>query len=118
MRRLLRRHDVAVAPRIAAAGQDAGLRIDGNALHAAHLHRPVGTGHDVVAALAQLGLDVGREAPLEQQAKTIRSLLRITVDEQRSWADEYAAWRHWRTAVEALGVLVLQQSATMSTSDR
>jgi Zn-dependent peptidase ImmA (M78 family) len=49
-------------------------------------------------------------ADVEQQAKTIRRLLRITVDEQRSWADEYAAWRHWRAAVEALGVLVLQQT--------
>src|SRR4051812_38017595 len=49
---------VAVAPRIAAAGQDAGLRIDGNALHAAHLHRPVGPCRDVVTALAQLGLHI------------------------------------------------------------
>ena len=43
----LRRHTVAIAAGIAAAGEDAGFRIDRHALHAAHLHRP-------------FGMDVGR----------------------------------------------------------
>lgn len=46
----------------------------------------------------------------DEQAQAIRRLLGVTVDEQLSWKDEYGAWRQWRAAVEALGVLVLQQT--------
>src|SRR5436190_6952742 len=65
------RHAVAVAPRVAAAGHDAGRGIDRDALHAAYLHGPVGTGHDGVAALAQGALHVGWQAPLEQHVAPV-----------------------------------------------
>lgn len=47
---------------------------------------------------------------VEQQATAIRQHLGVTLNEQRSWSDDYAAWRGWRAAVEGLGVLVLQQT--------
>jgi Zn-dependent peptidase ImmA (M78 family) len=46
----------------------------------------------------------------EDQAAKIRRLLGVTFNEQLSWKDEYVAWKQWRAAVEALGVLVLQQT--------
>lgn len=49
-------------------------------------------------------------ADTDEQAESIRRLLGVTFDEQLSWRDEYEAWRRWRSAVEALGVLVLQQT--------
>ncbi|RJQ50217.1 MAG: ImmA/IrrE family metallo-endopeptidase [Nitrospiraceae bacterium] len=38
----------------------------------------------------------------------LRSILGITPDEQLGWESEWQAWRRWREAVEALGVLVFQ----------
>lgn len=38
----------------------------------------------------------------------LRQLLRVTVEEQLGWRDDWQAWRRWRTAVEDLGVLVFQ----------
>lgn len=41
-------------------------------------------------------------------AARLRSAIGITADEQRAWRDGWQAWRHWRSAVEDLGVLVFQ----------
>ena len=48
-----------------------------------------------------------REAPLEVGSR-LRELFGISVREQLEWRDEWQAWRRWREAVEALGVLVFQ----------
>jgi len=41
-----------------------------------------------------------------------RSFLGVTAEDRRSWTDRYAALRAWREAVEALGVLVMQDGST------
>ncbi len=41
-------------------------------------------------------------------ANRLRKALKIDIDVQRNWADEWQAWRQWRTAVEQVGVLVFQ----------
>jgi len=38
----------------------------------------------------------------------LRALLGVTVQEQLGWSSEWEAWRQWRGAVEAAGVLVFQ----------
>lgn len=38
----------------------------------------------------------------------IREVLGISVDEQLGWTSDWQAWRRWREAVEAAGVLVFQ----------
>ena len=38
----------------------------------------------------------------------LRALLRIAVEDQSSWGNEWQAWRTWRNAVESIGVLVFQ----------
>lgn len=38
----------------------------------------------------------------------LRGALGITADEQLGWSSDWQAWRRWREAVEALGVLVFQ----------
>jgi Zn-dependent peptidase ImmA (M78 family)/transcriptional regulator with XRE-family HTH domain len=38
----------------------------------------------------------------------LRALLGVTVQEQLGWSSEWEAWRQWRAAVEAAGVLVFQ----------
>lgn len=38
----------------------------------------------------------------------LRGALGITSDEQLGWSSDWQAWRRWREAVEALGVLVFQ----------
>jgi len=49
-------------------------------------------------------------APRESLAARARQVLSVAREEQRSWTqDKYASLRGWRTAVEALGVLVMQQ---------
>lgn len=47
------------------------------------------------------------ESPAEVGAR-LRSTLGITPDEQLGWSSDWQAWRRWREAVEALGVLVFQ----------
>lgn len=44
----------------------------------------------------------------ERAGAAIRALMGITVDAQVSWADEAEAYRRWRLAAEALGLLVFQ----------
>src|SRR5260370_3025122 len=61
-------------------------------------------------AETQQGPRIRLTADVDEQAQAIRRLLGVTFDEQLSWRDEYEAWRRWRAAVEALGVLVLQQT--------
>ena len=54
--------------------------------------------------LTKVSIDEDPEACAERTRRRVK----ITQSEQLSWRDEYAAWRAWRAAVEALGVLVLQ----------
>ena len=44
----------------------------------------------------------------EAVGERFRVALSIPVDVQVGWKDEWIAWREWRSAVEALGVLVFQ----------
>lgn len=48
-----------------------------------------------------------REQPSEA-GKKIRDALGVTDSEQLSWKSNWQAWRHWREAVENIGVLVFQ----------
>lgn len=47
------------------------------------------------------------EPPVAAGAR-LRNALGITPEEQLEWRDEWQAWRHWREAVEHIGVLVFQ----------
>lgn len=49
------------------------------------------------------------ELPVAAGAR-LRSALGITPEEQLEWANEWRAWKHWREAVESIGVLVFQFS--------
>lgn len=51
-------------------------------------------------------------------ATRLRSAAGITPDEQLAWRDGWQAWRHWRTAVEDLGVLVFQFPSVQLTEAR
>jgi len=46
--------------------------------------------------------------PPEVVAGRLRELLGVPMEQQRGWADGYAAFNAWRSAVEELGVLVFQ----------
>ena len=46
----------------------------------------------------------------EELAAQVRDILGVSLDEQRSWGDEYAALNGWKNALEALGVLVFHFS--------
>jgi Zn-dependent peptidase ImmA (M78 family)/DNA-binding XRE family transcriptional regulator len=48
-----------------------------------------------------------RETPAEV-GQRLRQISGVTVETQLGWANEWEAWREWRTAVENLGVLVFQ----------
>jgi Zn-dependent peptidase ImmA (M78 family)/DNA-binding XRE family transcriptional regulator len=48
-----------------------------------------------------------REAT-ESVGQRLRTALNISLETQQAWQDDYEAWRSWRDAVEALGVLVFQ----------
>jgi len=43
-------------------------------------------------------------------ASKLRELLGISLKQQQNWADDYEAFRSWRQAIEALGVLTFQAS--------
>ena len=49
------------------------------------------------------------ESPAEV-GNRLRATIRITVDEQLGWPNEWRAWNAWRAAVENVGVLVFQFS--------
>jgi Zn-dependent peptidase ImmA (M78 family) len=44
----------------------------------------------------------------ELAAARARDALGVSVDAQRAWADPFEALRHWRSAIERLGILALQ----------
>ena len=44
----------------------------------------------------------------EAVGNRVRRLLRVTIDEQASWRDPYAALRAWRSRIEDLGAFVLK----------
>lgn len=48
-----------------------------------------------------------RERPAEV-GRRLRVLLGVSIQQQLDWKDEWEAWRRWRGAVEAAGVLVFQ----------
>lgn len=56
--------------------------------------------------------EFGTAAHMAQSAgevgKNLRQLLGVTVEEQSKWKDDWEAWRRWREAVEAAGILVFQ----------
>lgn len=56
----------------------------------------------------ECGAEFGRN--IETHAQTARELLGISLEEQMSWRDRsgYRPLRHWIDAIEALGVLVMQ----------
>jgi Zn-dependent peptidase ImmA (M78 family)/DNA-binding XRE family transcriptional regulator len=63
----------------------------------------------------ELGVDVGDfnfTAHLSESTTAVGARLRealgITADEQLGWTSDWQAWRRWREAVEAVGVLVFQ----------
>jgi len=41
-------------------------------------------------------------------SERIRAALGVSLETQTAWPDEWAAWRHWRGAVENIGALVFQ----------
>jgi Zn-dependent peptidase ImmA (M78 family)/DNA-binding XRE family transcriptional regulator len=47
------------------------------------------------------------ESP-EVVGRRLRDGLGIAIETQRAWKNEWVAWREWRAAVEAIGVLVFQ----------
>ena len=48
-----------------------------------------------------------RDRP-EEAGLRLRSLLGVTNEEQLGWKDDWQAWRRWREAIEAVGILVFQ----------
>jgi Zn-dependent peptidase ImmA (M78 family) len=55
-----------------------------------------------------LDLTVSLRDDPEAVAGRIRGLLDFSFEEQRSWQDQYEAFRHWRTRLESAGVLAFQ----------
>ena len=49
-------------------------------------------------------------APISSQATEIRDVLRISLEEQRSWGADDVALKKWRSAVEASGAFVFKSS--------
>lgn len=56
----------------------------------------------------RLELSVSLRDDPEAVAAQIRTLLDISFEEQRSWQDQYEAFRQWRTRLEAAGALAFQ----------
>lgn len=46
----------------------------------------------------------------EELATYFRSLIGVTIDQQKKWKDRDSALREWKEAVESLGIFILQQS--------
>ncbi len=68
--------------------------------------------HELAAELGQpparIGPAVGSHAAPEHLAEQVRQRVGIAVSEQRSWRRPEVALKHWREALENLGILVLQ----------
>lgn len=69
---------------------------------ALELSEELGDGFPDFRTAAQL-----TESPNEV-GRRLRLLLGVTQEEQLGWRDEWQAWRRWREAVEAVGILVFQ----------
>jgi hypothetical protein len=52
--------------------------------------------------------------PTAKQLQRIRALLDISFEVQRSWQDQYEAFRQWRTRLESAGALAFQATITAS----
>jgi len=61
----------------------------------------------------QFDLHVSRNTLPEDAAHYIAERLGIAIETRRAWADPYAALAGWRTAIEALGVIVIQLSGVL-----
>ena len=55
-----------------------------------------------------LDLTVSLRDDPEKIAGQIRSLVKLSLEEQRSWQDQYEAFRQWRTRLESAGALAFQ----------
>jgi Zn-dependent peptidase ImmA (M78 family) len=55
-----------------------------------------------------LGIQAAHHEAPPVVAARLRARLGITDAEQLAWRDGWQAWRHWRSAVESIGVLVFQ----------
>jgi Zn-dependent peptidase ImmA (M78 family) len=51
---------------------------------------------------------VPADSNASEAAKVVRGDLGVSVERQIAWADASAAWRGWRAAIEARGIVVLQ----------
>jgi len=58
----------------------------------------------------EFGLSASRTDPPENLAIAIRERLGISLDEQRSWREQYRVLRGWITSIEQAGILVSQFS--------
>lgn len=78
-----------LAIRVMVQRRDLGLELGGDSFPPFALTAKISEGPEVVSA-------------------RLRDALGISIEAQLAWPDEWAAWRHWRTAVENIGVLVFQ----------
>jgi transcriptional regulator with XRE-family HTH domain len=61
-------------------------------------------------SIRSFGLRARSSEPPEDVASRLRHALEVTVEEQKAFGSEYAAWRTWRDPTEGLGTLVFQIS--------
>lgn len=55
-------------------------------------------------------LSLSREKPIEIQAREIRGVLGIDMEQQAAWSDDDVALKQWRGAVEGVGVFVFKNA--------
>lgn len=70
--------------------------------------RAIELSDELGAEPAPLSVRAKAHESVESVAARLRAAIGITAEEQRSWRDGWRAWRHWRAAIEGLGVLVFQ----------
>lgn len=58
--------------------------------------------------IQSFGLRARSSEPPEEVALRLRHALKVSVEEQRAFGSECAAWRTWRNRTEGLGTLVFQ----------
>lgn len=51
---------------------------------------------------------IDRQDNIQETADRIRDMLRIAIEDQFSWKDDYQAFWSWRSSIEHLGILVFQ----------